>query len=75
MIAEKLFALVISVYQGAFIHISYLQEGPAQTADYMIAGYAVIFGVMGLYLISLAVRRRNLDRDLTTLQEIEKQAG
>jgi hypothetical protein len=47
------------------------QEGPANTTNYMIAGYAVIFGVMLLYLISLMVRQRNLQKDLEVLQEIQ----
>ena len=38
----------------------------------MIAGYAVIFGVMAIYLASLAIRRRNLRRDLEVLKEIEE---
>jgi hypothetical protein len=49
-----------------------LQEGPAQTANYLIAGYIVIFGAMALYLISLIVRQRNLKADLETLQEIQE---
>jgi CcmD family protein len=49
-----------------------LQEGPAQTVNYFIAGYAVIFGAMGLYLVSLIVRRRNLKRDLETLEELQE---
>jgi hypothetical protein len=48
-----------------------LQEAPAATTTYMIAGYVVIFGVMLLYLISLYIRNRNLERDLEVLQEIE----
>ena len=48
-----------------------LQEGPADTTSYMIAGYAVIFGVMLLYLISLIVRQRNLQKDLEVLEEIQ----
>ncbi|MBK5108463.1 MAG: hypothetical protein JJE12_10030 [Anaerolineales bacterium] len=48
-----------------------LQEGPADTTSYMIAGYAVIFGVMLLYLISLMVRQRNLQKDLEVLEEIQ----
>ncbi|MGW8224559.1 MAG: hypothetical protein ACWGOY_02435 [Anaerolineales bacterium] len=48
-----------------------LQEGPANTTSYMIAGYAVIFGVMLIYLISLLVRQRNLQKDLEVLQEIQ----
>jgi hypothetical protein len=48
-----------------------LQEGPAQTTGYFIAGYVVIFGVMALYLASLVMRGRNLQRDLETLQEVQ----
>jgi len=40
----------------------------------MIAGYAVIFIVMLVYLASLAIRRRNLNQDLEVLQELEKEA-
>jgi len=42
------------------------------TINYMILGYAVIFGVMALYLASLAVRFRNLRQDERTLDELEK---
>ncbi len=49
----------------------FFQEAPADTTTYMIAGYAVIFGVMLLYVISLNIRKRNLERDLEVLQEIE----
>lgn len=48
-----------------------LQEGPADTTNFMIAGYAVIFGVMLIYLISLLVRQRNLQKDLEVLDEIQ----
>ena len=48
-----------------------LQEGPANTTSFMIAGYAVIFGVMLIYLISLLVRQRNLQKDLEGLEEIQ----
>jgi hypothetical protein len=48
-----------------------LQEGPADTTSYMIAGYAIIFGVMLLYLISLLVRQRNLQKDMEVLEEIQ----
>jgi hypothetical protein len=46
-----------------------LQEGPANTTNYMIIGYVVIFGAILLYLISLAIRQRNLRQDLAALQE------
>lgn len=48
-----------------------LQEGPANTTSYMIAGYTIIFGVMLIYLISLFVRQRNLNKDLEVLEEIQ----
>jgi len=49
-----------------------LQDGPAQTTSYMIAGYSVIFGVMLIYLVSLIIRNRNLHQDLELMQDIEK---
>lgn len=49
-----------------------LQEGPAETTSYMVAGYAVVFGVMAIYLFSLYVRRRNLKQDMDVLQELEQ---
>ena len=49
-----------------------LQEGPAQTTNYMIFGYAVIFGALLIYVISLYLRRRNLERDLELMKELEK---
>jgi len=49
-----------------------LQDAPAQTINYFIAGYAVIFSVMALYLVSLIVRRSNLMRDLETLEELQE---
>ena len=50
---------------------SVLQQAPAETTRYMIAGYAVIFSVMFLYILSLVIRRRNLERNLETLKEME----
>jgi hypothetical protein len=38
----------------------------------MIAGYAVIFGVMLIYLISLYLRQRNLKQDLEVLDDLEE---
>ena len=48
-----------------------LQQGPIETTNYMIAGYTVIFGVMAIYLVSMYLRRRNLQRDLEVLEELE----
>ena len=47
-------------------------DAPANTLAYMIAGYAVIFGIMLVYLVSLVVRSRNLRRDEETLQELDQ---
>jgi CcmD family protein len=46
-----------------------LQEAPAETTNYMIAGYTVIFGVILLYLLSLYIRQRNLKQELEILEE------
>lgn len=48
-------------------------QGPAQTLNYMLGGYAVFFFVLAAYLISLVVRLRNLRQDEQMLQEIEKE--
>ena len=42
------------------------------TLNFMILGYAVIFGVMAIYLVTLVVRFRNLHDDERTLDEVEK---
>ncbi|MGB9640425.1 MAG: hypothetical protein ACPL4H_05895 [Anaerolineales bacterium] len=47
------------------------QTGPAQTTDYMIAGYAVIIGVMAIYLISIWLRKRSLMRQWELLKAIQ----
>lgn len=48
-------------------------QGPAQTLNYMIGGYAVFFTVLAAYLISLFIRLRNLRQESQMLQEIEKE--
>ncbi len=45
----------------------------AETTNYMIAGYVVIFGAMAMYVVSLAARWRRLRRDERMLEEEEKQ--
>jgi hypothetical protein len=49
-----------------------LQEGPAQTTNYMIMGYAVIFGLMFIYVLSLYIRQRNLNQDLELMEELKE---
>ena len=47
--------------------------GPANTDNYMIAGYVVSYITMGIYLLSVYIRNRNLKRDLETYQEMDKE--
>lgn len=42
------------------------------TSNYMVAGYAIAFGVMFIYVASLFIRFRNLNRDVTMLEEMDK---
>ena len=42
------------------------------TSGYMIAGYAIAFLVMILYVASMILRNRNLKQDLTMLEEMDK---
>jgi hypothetical protein len=37
----------------------------------MIAGYAISFGVMLLYVLSLFIRSRNLKRDMSMFEEMD----
>jgi hypothetical protein len=53
--------------------IMFFLETPPNTSQYMIAGYAIAFGVMLIYVVSLFIRTRNLNRDLSTLEEMDKQ--
>ena len=47
--------------------------GPANTDNYMIAGYVVSYITMGICLLSMYIRNRNLKRDLETYQEMDKE--
>jgi len=47
-------------------------ETPPDTSAYMIGGYAFAFIAMAIYLISLIIRSRNLNRDLSTLEDLDK---
>ncbi|MEA3439018.1 MAG: hypothetical protein U9R58_01930 [Chloroflexota bacterium] len=47
-----------------------LQEVTAQTTNYLIAGFSVIFGVMLIYAASLAVRYRNLKQEYEMLNSL-----
>lgn len=50
----------------------FFQEATPDTSGYMIAGYVIAFVVMALYVASIYLRARNLDQDVTMLEEMEK---
>jgi hypothetical protein len=50
------------------------QDAPPDTSAYMIAGYAIFFAISIIYVISLVVRRRNLEKDLQMLEAMEAEA-
>lgn len=55
--------------------MQFIAQSPAETTIYFIAGYSVIFGVMFLYVISLALRWRKLIQDLKFLEDIDRFEG
>ncbi len=52
-----------------------LQETPAETTGYMIAGYLVIIGLMAIYLLSLFIRQRNLRQEAVLYEEMDIKPG
>jgi len=52
----------------------FFQEPTPDTSGYMIAGYAITFLVMALYVASIYLRSRNLKQDMTILQELDQPA-
>ena len=51
---------------------AFLLDGTPDTTGYMLAGFAVIFGFMLVYVVSLAVRKRRLSREEEMLKELEE---
>jgi hypothetical protein len=49
------------------------QSIPADTNGYMVLGYTIIFGTLGIYLFSLFSRWRNLEKDQELLEELESE--
>jgi CcmD family protein len=47
-------------------------DAPADTLNYMIAGFTVIFGGMGLYVASLVVRMRRLKQEQADLETLDE---
>jgi len=52
----------------------FFQETTPDTSGYMIAGFVITFIVMALYVASIYLRSRNLNQDMTTLNEMEEPA-
>lgn len=50
-------------------------DAPADTLDFMILGYAVILGIIALFVAGLAFRFRSLRRQLAQLDELERRDG
>jgi len=50
-----------------------LFQAPANTNSYFIAGYAVFFTVMAVYLAVLFVRNRNLKQEYELLKELDEE--
>ncbi len=42
------------------------------TSAYMIAGYAVFFVVMVVYILSLLLRRQKLEQELDLLEDLDE---
>ena len=51
----------------------FLFEATPDTSSYMIAGYAISFVTMFIYVASLFIRFRNLNRDLSMLEDMEEE--
>ena len=47
-----------------------LQDTP-DTVNYLLAGYAILIGLLVLYVGSWAVRRRNLQKDLELIDSLK----
>jgi hypothetical protein len=41
------------------------------TFSYMVLGYAVILGTMAIYILSLVLRNRRIDREMRLIDELE----
>jgi len=42
------------------------------TSTYMIAGFVISFLTMGVYVLSLYIRNRNLNQDVETLESLDE---
>jgi hypothetical protein len=47
-------------------------HAPANTNGYFIAGYAIFFVIMSIYLASLFIRNHNLKQEYALLVELDR---
>ena len=55
------------------MNILSILHAPVDTNGYYIAGYAIFFGVMILYLASLFIRNRNLKQEYQMLIDLDQE--
>lgn len=48
------------------------QDGPIESFNYMLAGFAVILGAIGIFIFSLVNRFRRLKEEESALEQIEE---
>jgi hypothetical protein len=53
--------------------IMFLLELTPDTTGYMVAGYIFAFVTMFIYVASLFIRFRNLNRDLSMLEDMDEE--
>ena len=55
-----------------FLHVLFQQPGvdPNRFNNFLILGYAVMGGIGLIYIITLAMRQRNLQQDLRLMQQL-----
>lgn len=51
----------------------FFDELPPDTSVYMLAGYSIFFLITLIYVASLFIRARNLNRDLATLDSLQQE--
>jgi len=56
-----------------FMNLFSILQAPADTNEYYIAGYAVFFIVMAIYLAVLVIRQRNLQAEYELLVELDEE--
>ncbi len=44
-----------------------------QTTDYLILGLVVVFAILGLFVASLVIRYRNLEKDVQLIEKLSEE--